>query len=214
MEVKWSQCLQPMTMAISTILIMVSYVQNIEFIYTSFYLDCYISQDCQTVIVQDDVNLSNSTSNVPENNETPNAFDESSVSLKTSININPMSNLTDNIIISIKGVRFVDSHEMTFVQAHRANHPEIPWNPHDDLARHIKPSPTWFSSDHPWLRAVRTNDKYGLLCIDCAEFTTSEMAIRRNNGAFVVRPYWKLKHKGLEGENISLHDYYFRKVFI
>lgn len=194
-----------------TISITVSCIQNIKFIHTSFYSDCHLSQDFQTIIVEGNENVSNSTSNVANNNETPNAFNESSVSLKTSININPMPNLTDNIITSIKGVRFVDSQEMTFVQIHRANHPDIPWNPHDDLLVHIKPSPTWFSSDHPWLRAVRTDDRYGLLCIDCAEFATSEMAIKRNNGAFVVRPNWKLKHKGLEGENISLYDFHFRK---
>ena len=48
----------------------------------------------------------------------------------------------DNVIISIKGVRFLDSYEKAFVQAHRANHPDIPWNPRDDLPPNIKPNPT------------------------------------------------------------------------
>ncbi len=126
---------------------------------------------------------------------------------------NTISNLSDNVITSIKGVRFINAYEMTFVQAHRANYPDIVWNTHEDMSS-VKPSPIWFSDEHPWLRAVRTGNQYDLLCLDCAEFASSEMAIRKNNGAFVVRPYWKLKHKGLEGKNSSLFYQNFHKVLL
>jgi hypothetical protein len=146
-----------------------------------------------------------------DNNETQNDHNQSSTSLQTPINLT--SDLSDNFVTSIKGVRFVNAHEMTFIQAHRIKYPDIPWNPHTSLPS-AKPSSSWFSNDYPWLRAVRKDNNYGLLCADCAEFASNEMAIKRNNGAFVVRPYWKLKHKGLEGKNISFYNINFHKFLL
>ncbi|CAF5007681.1 unnamed protein product, partial [Rotaria sp. Silwood1] len=33
---------------------------------------------------------------------------------------------------------------------------------------------------------------------DCSEFASDQAKIGRSGGAFIVRPYWKLKHKGIE----------------
>jgi hypothetical protein len=88
-------------------------------------------------------------------------------------------------------VKFIDAHEMTFVQAPRADHPDIAWNAHYNLTP-VRPSPTWFSDDYPWLRAIYSDNYYGSICMDFAEFASSYIAIKKNNGAFVVRPYWKL----------------------
>ncbi|CAF5182542.1 unnamed protein product, partial [Rotaria sp. Silwood1] len=65
-------------------------------------------------------------------------------------------------------------------------------------------------SDHrPWLRAVCIDNKYGLLCTDCSEFVSDQAKIGRSGGACIVRSYWKLKHKGIEGirehEQSDLH---------
>ena len=156
------------------------------------FSDSYLSQDHQLIIEDDEISL-DSNSNTANNYNAQSNYDQPSVSLQSPVNTT--SNLSDNVIISIKGVRFINAHEMTFVQAHRANYPNIAWNTDNNLPS-VKPSPTWFSSEYRWLRAIRTDNQYGLLCVDCAEFASSEMAIKRNKGAFVVRPYWTLKHKG------------------
>jgi hypothetical protein len=135
--------------------------------------------------------------NMTSNNECQNSYYQSSVSLQAPVTT--ISNSSDNVIISIKGVRFINTHEMTFLQTQVANYPDIVWNPHQNLLP-VKPSPTWFSDDHAWLRAIYSDGYYGLICADCIEFASSEVAIKKNNGAFVARPYWKLKHKGLEGK--------------
>lgn len=138
-----------------------------------------------------DVYLGNIAETQNENNQ---------LSASSQLSINPtMPDLLDNTITLINGVRFINAQELSFVQTHRSKFPNISWNPHNNLES-TKPSPNWFSKDHPWLRAVCKDGSYGLLCVDCAEFASSEMAIKRNNGAFIVRPYWKLKHKGLEGK--------------
>lgn len=98
----------------------------------------------------------------------------------------------------IEGVKFITDHELNFIDAQREKHPSIQWFTEDKQKR-AKPSSQWFSKDYVWLRAVCSNNRYGLLCIDCAEFATDKTLIERNNGAFIVRPYWKLKHKGLCG---------------
>jgi hypothetical protein len=103
-------------------------------------------------------------------------------------------------------VKFINNHEMNFIHAHRNKYPDTPWNSNLKLPI-VKPSPTWFTPEYSWLRAVRSNNRYGLVCIDCAEFASSELAIKKNQGAFVVRPYWKSKHKGLEGKNITLYNH-------
>jgi len=106
---------------------------------------------------------------------------------------------------SIVGVRFINTYELTFVDRQRAKYPHIQWNFSDNLPL-VKPSASWFSGDYTWLRAICTEGQYGLLCIDCAEFASDAMAIGRSQGAFVVRPYWKLKRKGLEGKNMNFYS--------
>ncbi len=49
--------------------------------------------------------------------------------------------MSNNAITSIKGVKFISTHEMTFVEAHRVDYPNIVWNPHHNLLS-VKPSPT------------------------------------------------------------------------
>ncbi|CAF1541740.1 unnamed protein product [Adineta ricciae] len=130
------------------------------------------------MIVEDNDCLLELNLNMVSNTEHQNSHYQSPTSLKTSVTTT--SNLSK-------------CH-----YANRANYPDIEWNPHRSLSS-TKPSPTWFSDDYPWLRAIYSNGFYGLICADCVEFASSEVAIKKNNGAFVVRPYWKLKHKGLEG---------------
>jgi len=98
----------------------------------------------------------------------------------------------------IEGVKFITNQELNFIDTQREKHPSIQWFT-ENKQKQVKPSRHWFSTDHSWLRAVCSNHRYGLLCVDCAEFGTDKTLIERNNGAFVVRPYWKLKHKGLQG---------------
>ncbi|CAF1640730.1 unnamed protein product, partial [Adineta ricciae] len=103
----------------------------------------------------------------------------------------------------IEGLKFITTQEITFVDAQLKRYPHVQWFTEDKQER-VKPSRHWFTKNYPWLRAVFSGNRYGLLCIDCLEFARDETLIQRNNGAFVVRPYWKLKHKGLEG--IKKHD--------
>ena len=151
------------------------------------------------IIVEDNDNhcLLELNLNMISDAEHQNSHYQSSVSLKTSVTAT--SSLSNSVTVSIKGVRFINTDELKFLDMHRANYPNIEWNPHRSLSL-VKPSPTWFSDDYPWLRAIYSDGYYGLICADCAEFASNEVAIKKNNGAFVVRPYWKLKHKGLEGE--------------
>jgi len=108
----------------------------------------------------------------------------------------------------IQDVKFISNHEMKFVDVQRKKYPRIGWFTNDNQ-KQVKPSATWFSKDHPWLRAVCTENRYGLLCIDCAQLATDKTLIERNNGAFVLRPYWKLKHKGLPGSIHFLYTFIF-----
>lgn len=104
----------------------------------------------------------------------------------------------------IEGVQFITSNEMTFVDAQLEKHRFINWYT-DDKQKQVKPSRQWFTKNYQWLRAVCTDNRYGLICVDCAEFAKDKTLIKRNNGAFVVRPYWKLKHKGLHGIESSVY---------
>jgi hypothetical protein len=97
----------------------------------------------------------------------------------------------------IYGVRFISTSELKLVDKQREKYPLMKWFT-EDKQKKVKPSQQWFKN-HQWLRAICTENRYGLLCIDCAEFATNKSSIERNDGAFVVRPYWKLKHKGLDG---------------
>ena len=99
----------------------------------------------------------------------------------------------------IHGVRFISTNELKLVDKQREKYPFIKWFG-EGKQKQVKPSRLWFSKCRQWLRAVCTEGRYGLLCIDCAEYATNKTLIERNSGAFVVRPYWTLKHKGLDGK--------------
>ena len=105
---------------------------------------------------------------------------------------------------SIPGVIFINTEEVAFVDKQRLAHPDIKWYPdsvdkHQKHKSYHKPSAQWFTRERPWLRAVCSDGRYGLLCTDCSEFGSNSMKIARNGGAFIARPFWKLKHKGIEG---------------
>ena len=105
---------------------------------------------------------------------------------------------------SIPGVVFINSEELSFVDKQRSAHPRIKWyqDSGDKYQKHKsydRPSNRWFTRERPWLRAVHSNGKYGLLCTDRSELNSDSLKIARNGGAFIVRPYWKLRHKGIEG---------------
>ncbi|CAF1302216.1 unnamed protein product [Rotaria sp. Silwood1] len=136
----------------------------------TFNKDFHLEQYHEEIIIQDDESSLDSDSNMTNNYEAQSNYNQPLVSLQSAVNI--LSNLSDNVITSIKGVRFINAHEMTFVQAHGVKYPHIAWNTNDNLPS-VKPSPAWFSNEHPWLRAIRTGNQYGLLCIDCAEFASS-----------------------------------------
>jgi hypothetical protein len=111
------------------------------------------------------------------------------------------------IIKAIAGVRFINSQELSFVDRQRTKYPNIKWYPEEysKEQQHTtihKPSKQWFTDYRPWLRAVCTDNRYGLLCTDCSEFGTDQAKIERSGGAFIARPYWKLKHKGIEGNSL------------
>jgi hypothetical protein len=107
----------------------------------------------------------------------------------------------------IHGVTFITAQELHFVDQQREKYLHIGWFTEDKQEK-AEPSRLWFREEYPWLRAVCTENQYGLLCIDCSEFANDNTMIERCRGAFVIRPYWKLKHKGLEGidRNISADD--------
>lgn len=110
---------------------------------------------------------------------------------------------------SIAGVHFINSQELFFVDKQRVQYPHIKWYPHEHSKEeqnktNYKPSKHWFTEHRNWLRAVCTDNKYGLLCTDCSEFGSDQVKIERNGGAFVARPYWKLRHKGIEGKKSLL----------
>jgi hypothetical protein len=107
---------------------------------------------------------------------------------------------------SVAGIRFINHQELSFVDKQRTQYPNIEWYPEQrsEEQQHKtihKPSKQWFTDHRAWLRAICTDDKYGLLCTDCSEFASDQWKIERSGGAFIVRPYWKLKHKGIEGNN-------------
>jgi hypothetical protein len=98
----------------------------------------------------------------------------------------------------IEGVKFITTSELQFIDPQRKKCPSAHWFT-EDKQKQSKPSRHWFSKEQKWLRAICTENRYGLLCVVCAEYATNTTLIGRNNGAFILRPYWKLKHKGLEG---------------
>jgi len=99
----------------------------------------------------------------------------------------------------IEGVKFITSSELKFVDEQRKKYPSISWFT-EDKQKLSEPRSNWFANmDRRWLRAICTKNRYGLLCVDCAEYATDSTLIKRINGAFILRPYWKLKQKGLFG---------------
>ncbi|CAF1258639.1 unnamed protein product [Didymodactylos carnosus] len=104
---------------------------------------------------------------------------------------------------SIRGVLFVNDYELDYVDKQRSCFPNINWErdtQKNNSKTHGKPSSTWWSgSRQQWLRAVCTNNIYGLLCSVCAQYTTDDVRIQRVHGAFIVKPYYKLQKKGLDG---------------
>ncbi len=98
----------------------------------------------------------------------------------------------------IEGVKFITTEEMKLIDAQRDKYPLISWFT-QDKQKQVNPIRHWFTKEHQWLRAVCTENRYGVVCVDCAEYATGKALIERNNGAFILRPYWKLKHKGLDG---------------
>jgi len=101
--------------------------------------------------------------------------------------------------VCLPGVEFISDLELTYVDQQRVRlHDEV-WLP-SGRGGEIKPSKYWFTqSRSKWLRAVHSNNKYGLLCIICAKEATDTSKIQKNQGAFICRPYWKLLHQGIEG---------------
>ncbi|CAF1528067.1 unnamed protein product [Adineta steineri] len=142
----------------------------------------HTSNQSNSEVTSDDENLSES-----EVSLTP-------VSMKNMVNTASARSLI--VFKHIVGVKFIATNEIDFVDAQMKKFPNIQWFTEDEQER-AKPSRQWFLNDYPWLRAVFSGNKYGLLCADCIEFARDETLIQRNNGAFIVRPYWKLKHKGL-----------------
>ncbi|CAF4325494.1 unnamed protein product, partial [Didymodactylos carnosus] len=108
----------------------------------------------------------------------------------------------------IPGVLFINDYELDYVDKQRSRFPNINWEPDTQKTNsktHGKPSSTWWSgSRQHWLRAVCTNNIYGLLCSVCAQYATDDVRIQRAHGAFIVKPYYKLQKKGLDG--ITNHE--------
>ncbi|CAF1531987.1 unnamed protein product, partial [Rotaria sordida] len=146
------------------------------------------------------------TDNESEKNEFESDVDCTPLSIPNIGNITPAHSLV--AFNHIEGVKFITTQELNFIDAQREKYPSIQWFT-EDKQKKVKPSRHWFSKDHLWLRAVCSNSIYGLLCVDCGEFATNKTLIERSNGAFIVRSYWKLKHKGLHGiqqhQNSDLH---------
>ena len=44
--------------------------------------------------------------------------------------VTTISNSSNNVITSIKGIKFINTHEMAFVEVHRANYPNIVYGIH------------------------------------------------------------------------------------
>ncbi|CAF1166258.1 unnamed protein product [Didymodactylos carnosus] len=66
----------------------------------------------------------------------------------------------------------------------RSRFPNVNWKPDTQKTNsktHGKPSSTWWSgSRQQWLRAICTNNIYGLLCSVCAQYATDDVRIQRN----------------------------------
>ncbi len=155
------------------------------------------SKDLNLLQHDDNESLSEmTTDDEGEDSEVENDLVLTPLTTQSVANITPIRSLI--MFKHIEGVKFITNEELNFIDSQREKHPSIQWFT-EDKQKQVKPSRHWFSKDHLWLRAVCSNHRYGLLCIDCAQFANDKTLIERNNGAFIVRPYWKLKHKGLYG---------------
>ena len=100
---------------------------------------------------------------------------------------------------SLSGVQFITDRELKDVDQQRLSRKDDVWLPSSTVGK-AKPSHTWFTDKRSiWLRAVCSENKYGLLCVICAQEAKCESRLKKNKGTFISHPYWKLQHKGLAG---------------
>jgi hypothetical protein len=100
---------------------------------------------------------------------------------------------------SLPGVQFITDRELKYVDQQRLLRKDDVWLPSNAVGK-TKPSHTWFTDKRSfWLRAVCSENKYGLLCLICAQEAKCESRLKKNKGTFISHPYWKLQHKGLDG---------------
>jgi hypothetical protein len=92
----------------------------------------------------------------------------------------------DMVPRSLHGVTFITAQELHFVDQQREKYPHIGWFTEDKQEK-AKPSRLWFTKEYPWLRAVCTENQYGLLCIDCSEFANDKTMIERPRSNCTVR---------------------------
>ncbi len=101
--------------------------------------------------------------------------------------------------VFLPGVEFISDYELKFVDQQRYRLQDKVWLPGGGGGE-SKPSQSWFTGARStWLRAVYSNNKYGLICVICAKGAKDDSRIMKNQGSFISRPYWKLLHQGLEG---------------
>ena len=101
--------------------------------------------------------------------------------------------------VFLPGVEFISDFELKFVDQQRYRLQDEVW-----LSRggggDSKPSRAWFTETRStWLRAVHSDNKYGLMCVLCAKVAKDDSRIIKNQGSFISHPFWRLLHHGLEG---------------
>ena len=97
------------------------------------------------------------------------------------------------------GVQFITDRELQYVDQQRFLRKDDIWLPPDAVGK-TNPSHTWFTDKRSiWLRAVCSENKYGLLCLICAQKAKCESRMKKSKGTFVSHSHWKLQHKGLDG---------------
>jgi hypothetical protein len=152
--------------------------------------ECFSENDNATPFISSIINISDSDTSEDEkigNNETCCSSTDSPI------------NRPPCIKVSLPGVQFITDWELKFVDEQRLLLKDNAWLPNGFTGK-SKPSRTWFTEIRStWLRAVYSEKKYGLLCIVCAKEAKCESRLIRNQGSFISHPYWKLLHKGLDG---------------
>ncbi|CAF4473786.1 unnamed protein product [Didymodactylos carnosus] len=103
----------------------------------------------------------------------------------------------------LNGVIFVTDDELQHEDKQRDLYPKMSWDPDTEQSSSLalgRPCSIWWSVDRrKWLRAICTNNIYGLLCCVCAQYSADNISIQRAHGSFVVKPYYKLGKKGIAG---------------